>query len=277
MMINNDPFIVISAPNGARLQHSDHPAIPLSSKELGVEAEMLVEAGVSVLHMHVRDSDGKHSLDSDRYRDAIKAVKEAVRDNIIIQVTTEAIGQYNRHEQMALVRSLRPEAVSLALRELCPDEDALSEASDFFCECSRNGVWPQYILYTSEEVTRFEAYRKQGVFGDDAPFALFVLGRYSDNLVGDPSELDAFIAATEGSHIPWAVCCFGNTEAQAVGQAYSKGGHARIGFENNMTLPDGSLAASNSALIDKTLQTLQINHEGMRRIATPQWIRNNLI
>ncbi|MNL79998.1 3-keto-5-aminohexanoate cleavage enzyme [compost metagenome] len=47
----------------------------------------------------------------------------------------------------------------------------------------------------------------------------------------------------------WAVCAFGRQEADCAAAAVMLGGHARIGFENNMALPDGATAPDNAALL----------------------------
>ncbi len=47
----------------------------------------------------------------------------------------------------------------------------------------------------------------------------------------------------------WAVCAFGKQEADCAATAVMLGGHARIGFENNMALPDGATAPDNAALL----------------------------
>ena len=114
------PLIVIAAPNGARLGKRQHAAVPLTPTELADEATSLVESGVSILHLHVRDKNGDHTLNAAIYREALAAIRKKVGDRLVAQVTTEALGRYDRHQQMTLVRKLQPEAVSLALRELCP-------------------------------------------------------------------------------------------------------------------------------------------------------------
>ena len=260
------PFILMSAPNGARLQKSDHMGLPIAPKEIAAEAEALVDAGVSVLHLHIRDADGGHSLDTTHYHAAIQAIRAAIGDQIIIQVTTEAVGIYSRQEQMNMVRTLRPEAVSLALRELCPDEDAVPEAAAFFRDVQEMGCWPQYILYSADDVRRFHDYARRGIFADDTPFTLYVLGRYNENLVGNPADLNAFIAATQGRVYPWAVCCFGPTESQAIKAAYDCGGHGRIGFENNQILPGGGVASSNHQLISQALTAAGITPGALARV-----------
>ena len=110
--------MIMSAPNGARRNHADHPALPLTPRALAGEAERLLDAGASALHLHVRDHTGQHSLSPTHYRAAMTAIRAAVGEALVLQITTEAVGRYSPQEQMAVVDELRPEAVSLALREL---------------------------------------------------------------------------------------------------------------------------------------------------------------
>jgi len=269
------PLIVISAPNGARITKEHHNAVPLLPEELADEAEQLLDVGVSVLHLHVRDNEGKHCLDIDRYKAAIKAIESRVGEQLLIQVTTEAVGCYDRFQQMELVRGLKPEAVSMALNELCPNVDALNEAKDFFHEVHRSGIWGQYILYSPEEVAKFETFRQQGVFGTDRPFALFVLGRYTNELTGDPNLLTEYLRQFTPGSFPWAVCCFGKSESDAMLLACKHGGHVRMGFENNIWLPNDELADNNVQLIKQTL--VKITNKGcLPPLATACWLREQI-
>jgi uncharacterized protein (DUF849 family) len=242
------PFIAMSAPNGARRGKADHAELPLTPAEIADCAGLVADAGASLLHLHVRDADGRHSLDADLYRAALAAIRQRVGKRIVVQVTTEACGIYAPAQQMAVVRELRPEAVSLALQELCPDAGHEAAAAKFFAELRARQTMVQYILYGPEDVLRFESLRQRGIVPDAKPFVLLVLVRYSESLTGDPAALDAWIEKLKPD-VTWMVCCFGHTEHQAVAAAAALGGHARVGFENNLVLPDGSLAPDNAALV----------------------------
>jgi 3-keto-5-aminohexanoate cleavage enzyme len=52
------------------------------------------------------------------------------------------------------------------------------------------------------------------------------------------------------------VCAFGRREAACVVAAALLGGHIRVGFENNLLLPDGTLAGSNADLVRQVVGTL---------------------
>ena len=241
--------VVLAAPNGARRTQEDHPALPITAPELADNAVALRDAGVSVLHLHVRDDDGKHTLDPGKYRQATAAIRDQVGDSLVLQVTTEAVGMYKPDEQMAVVRELQPEAVSIALKELCPEQDD-ERAFEEFCHWMADvGTWPQFILYSVADVERFNAMRERGVFANAAPFVLFVLGNYANGIAGTVADLDILLEATAADACPWAVCCFGPNENAVMRRALDLGGHVRIGFENNVVMADGSPAPDNAALI----------------------------
>lgn len=262
------PFIIMCAPNGARKTKADHPALPISPVELADCAESILDAGASIMHVHVRDDEGRHSLDVNRYQAATHAIRDRVGDQLVIQITTEAYGIYARAQQMEIVRELRPEAVSLGLNEFCPDDASEAAAKEFFAWVHAEGVMAQYILYSPDEVTRFFELRNKGVIPGKRPFVLFVLGRYSDDLTGDPRDLESFSSIADDD-MEWAVCCFGKTEQTAASLASAMNGHARVGFENNLLAPDGGTAADNAALV-----RLAAVCQGNRSLATASDVRN---
>lgn len=266
-----DPLMIMCAPNGARKMPADHPELPITARQLARCASQLLDAGASVLHLHVRDARGRHSLSPTLYREAIAAVRQAVGDKLVIQVTTEAVGIYNREQQIDVVQQLRPEAVSLALRELCPDENSIADSADFFQWCATEKIWTQFILYSPEEVARFAALHVRGVFAQDEPSVLFVLGRYSQDLTGRPEELQDFINAWPGEAGQWACCCFGVTEQQAMLAAVRAGGHVRLGFENNLHRADGTIAHDNAELLRDFVEQLPLAD---RRLADADDIRS---
>jgi hypothetical protein len=166
---------------------------------------------------------------------------------MVIQITTEAVGRYGPAEQMATVRAVHPEAVSLGLMELIPDDQGIDAAPAFLAWLQGERIAPQYILYSPSEVARLHDLRRSGVIPQRRPFALFVLGRYGDQTEAQPRDVLPFLAAHHAD-CPWAVCAFGPREGACVLTAAGLGGHVRVGFENNLRSADGRLATSNAEL-----------------------------
>ncbi|CAJ0712788.1 BKACE family enzyme [Ralstonia mannitolilytica] len=266
------PIAIAVAPNGARKTHADHPALPITPGELAACAKQCVDAGAAMLHLHVRRPDGTHSLEPDDYRPAIAAVRQAVGDALVIQITTEAVGIYTPAQQMASVRALRPEAISAALRELVPDAAHEGEAARFFGELAAARTAIQYILYSADDVVRYRDLRVRGVLPDTPHWVLFVLGRYSAGQRSAPTDLLPFLQAWAAggditANVPWAMCAFGPREAECALTAALLGGHARLGFENNMALPDGSIAPDNAALIANLRRHIDALHRPLASAA----------
>lgn len=251
-MKNPAPVALGVAPNGGRRTHADHPAIPLSPGDLANAAAACLEAGAAMIHLHVRDRDGGHLLDAEAFAAAISAVRGAVGDRMVIQMTTESLGLYAPPEQMAVVKAVRPEAISLALREFAPapaDEPALA---DFLAWLKRESILPQFILYSPEELVRLDEMRQRGLIPWEDPAALFVLGRYTVGQTSTPADLLPFLAPGMPRPEHWMACAFGQFETACACAAALLGGHARIGFENNLCLPDGTTARDNAALVAAT-------------------------
>jgi len=244
----DSPLIITVAPNGAYKRASDHPAVPLTAAALAAEAKACLDAGAAMMHMHVRDADGRHSLDAQTYREALAAVKQAVGEALLVQVTSEAAGVYRAAEQMAMVRELRPEAVSIGLREIAVPEIAEAELAAFLAWLAGERIMTQIILYDTADVARWQALRARGMVPPGAWSELYVLGRYSAGQVSSPRDLLPFLQVSDGT-LPWAVCAFGREENACVTTAAAFGGHVRVGFENNLLLRDGSQAPANAALV----------------------------
>ena len=162
--MTSSPLILTVAPNGAYKTHAQHPAVPMTPETLALTARACLDVGVAMLHMHVRKPDGAHSLEAEDYLAATAAVRKAVGQEMVIQITTEAAQVYAPPAQMAVVHAVKPEAVSVGM------------------------------------------------------------------------------------------CAFGAQEHACAIAAAALGGHARIGFENNLLLRDGTIAPNNTALAQQVVE-----------------------
>ncbi|MEW9837250.1 3-keto-5-aminohexanoate cleavage protein [Mesorhizobium marinum] len=237
------------APNGGRRTRADHPAIPMTAAAMARTAAECLDAGASMIHVHVRDGNGRHLLDADAYRSVTAAIRAEVADSLIIQITTESLGLYRSEEQSAVIKAVRPEAASLALRELAPDDKSEAEFGALLRWMDRENVLPQIILYEPSEAVRLKDMMERGVVPRRDVPVLYVLGRYTVGQTSEPADLLPFLAPDMPRFGHWTVCAFGKAEAACVTAGALLGGHVRVGLENNLFLPDGSVAPSNAALV----------------------------
>lgn len=246
--------ILMVSPTGARLTKNDHPWLPITPHEVAREAKAALESGAGAIHLHVRDDAQGHSLDALRYRAMIAQVKAAVGDELFLQITTEAVGQYAPDQQMALVREIAPECASFALRELMPETGgarAEDKAAAHFAWVKAQGIVPQFLLYEPDELARLKRLMAEGVIPVKVPFTLFGLG-YHGGAHASEAHLEAFsdeIARLDLT-LDWGVCVFGRSEPEIGALAWQAGGHVRVGFENNIEAPDGAPLRSVAQSVD---------------------------
>ncbi|OSQ42951.1 3-keto-5-aminohexanoate cleavage protein [Thalassospira sp. MCCC 1A01428] len=276
------PSILAVAPNGARKLPVDFPNLPITPADLAREARLCCDAGASVIHLHVRDDNGGHSLDTGRYREAIAEIRNTVGDDMLIQVTSEAVGIYSAEQQMAMVRELVPEAVSLAIREIAPEGGDERALADFFAFTRDADIRPQFILYAPEDISRFADLVARGIIPGTGFPLLYVLGRYTVGQKSSPVDLLGFVASSVVREQPalvsnWMMCAFGQFENACAMAAVALGGHARIGFENNMQMVNGEMAPNNAALIDQARKGVAMlgrkvaDADMARKLLRPVW------
>lgn len=251
-MVINSPteragIAIIVAPNGARKTKQDHAQLPMTIEEMVAEAKACQMAGSAMIHLHARDAQGRHSLEVDDNLEIYRAVKAAVGDSMIVQLTTEAVGMYSPQQQMALVKAVKPEAASFALCELIPDERSEEQAFVFFDWVAAQGILSQIILYDPADIERYFSLRDRGVLPKHNQHALVVLGRYHEAQQSSPWDLRALhLERFLEENVKCAVCAFGTKEQDCLTHAMLLGLDVRVGFENNHLSADGQPAKSNA-------------------------------
>ena len=240
----NLPQIMV-APNGARRTKDDHRAIPMQIEQTVATAQACYNAGAGALHAHVRDPAGRHVLDAGLYRELLQQMQTQV-PQMMVQITTEAVGIYDAATQRQLVRDVMPQSASAGLREILSDGDEAA-ARSFYHFADEADIAIQHILYDADDVRLFQKMMADGIIPDKGTQMIFVLGRYTTNQESLPAYLDPFLE-TFGDEIvrhDWAVCAFGRGETDCLLYAHQRGGKCRVGFENSLWRQDGTMAASN--------------------------------
>ncbi len=247
MTINSHRIMV--APNGARKTKIDHPNLPMTILETVEVARECFAAGAGAIHAHVRDFDGSHVLDAGMYRELIAELNTSVPE-MQVQITTEAVGIYTPEQQRQLVFDVLPSFVSVALREMIPNENEMLKSKGFYARALDEGIEIQHILYGPEDLLQLIRYMENGVIPEETNNLLLVLGRYAKDMESDPNDLDGFLCELKridvNSSFVWSVCAFGKNETRCLQKALQLGGNVRVGFENSLWNHDGSLANSNA-------------------------------
>ncbi len=247
--------IIMVAPNGARKTRSDHSSLPVSIEDTVSEAALCRAAGASALHAHVRGAKDEHVLDAGLYRELIAEMAQRV-PGMLVQITSEAVGIYSPRQQVDCIEAVQPEMVSMCLREITSGFEQPDFARQFFEWCDDHKVHVQHIVFSAEEFRHFLDYRDQDVIPAGHRCVLFVLGRYNVNFQSEPADLEPFLRH-DLSGLDWFTCAFGQREQECVMAAIEAGGNARVGFENNLYLPNGEIAPNTASLVTSLVGAIE--------------------
>ncbi|WP_170750973.1 3-keto-5-aminohexanoate cleavage protein [Ruegeria lacuscaerulensis] len=242
------PYVLV-APNGARRTSQDHAELPVGIDDIVSTAKACFSAGAHGLHLHVRDAQGAHSLDPGRYLEAITELRRAV-PGMDIQITTEAAGIYDVAEQLDYLTKVQPEWVSISVREIARSPEL---AANVYAVCAEMEARVQHILYDAEDAALLSYWQADGTVKSAQTDRLLVLGRYTQGQESALEDLDQFPLGVS----PWMVCAFGKQEHAFLCLAASRGGDVRVGFENSLYRPDGTVWADNAASVSTLVTSLK--------------------
>jgi uncharacterized protein (DUF849 family) len=205
---------------------------------VATEAARAVAAGAGAIHVHAKDADGRDSLDADDVARWLTAVRSACR-GIPIGVTTGAWAAPNVAERLAAIDGWTelPDFASVNWHEDGADEvAALLVSRGVGVEA---GVW---------DLDGAEAWSRSPS-RDECPRVLIELPDLDVAMVRD--RADDLIAGVRRSNEEIALLLHGEGRSTwaAFDLAVERGLDSRIGLEDCLTLPDGSVASGNAALV----------------------------
>ncbi len=268
-----EKLIITAAITGAELDKGKCPILPVTPEEQAKAAAECIEAGASVIHLHVRDDKGNPSQELDHFKRATDAIRKACKVNPIIQFSTGgAVGE--KIERRIAPLALKPEMASFNTGTINFGEDifvnTFADMRGLGEAFKKYGVIPEYELYDAGHIDNLKKLIKEKVI--QPPFhCQFVLG-VPGALSGDISSLVYLV-----EHLPegsgWAVAGVGRYELPLAIHAIAMGGHVRVGLEDNLYYSKGRLTTSNAELVARIVR---IAKEAGREVATVEEARKIL-
>lgn len=267
-----NPLIITCAITGAETTRDKQPALPITPKEQAQAAKDAVEAGASIIHLHVRDDSGKPTQDLARFRDSISAIRAAA-PGVIIQISTGgAVGE--SIENRARPLELKPEMASLNCGTLNFGDDVfLNHPKDILSLATlmkKHSVMPELEVYEAGMVESAMRLKKDGVICEPLHFQ-FVLG-VPGGMSGDVRNL-VHLVSLVSSESHWGVAGIGRYQLPLAMHAIPMGGHVRVGLEDNIYYSKGVLARSNAELVARIARLAK---EFDRPVASPAEARKLL-
>jgi 3-keto-5-aminohexanoate cleavage enzyme len=239
--------ILTAAIVGAEITRAQTSYLPITAREIADEAARCREAGAAVIHLHVRNDDGTPTQSSERFGEAIAAIR-AKTDCIIQPSTGGAVGMTIAHRAEPLDH--KPEMATLNCGSVNFGDDVFINTRPQIRELAKRiraaGSIPELECYEVGHVEEAVALAREGALAAPLHFQ-FVLG-----IAGGIHATEAniqFLRTLVPEGASWAVAAVGRHQQPMTEFAMSLGGHARVGLEDNIYLSKGVLSEGSAPLV----------------------------
>lgn len=250
--------LITVAPTGAETSKAAVPALPVTLEELVGTARACEAAGAALVHVHVRDDLAGPTLELDRLRDTVAALREAT--TLVVQLSTGG-AVTDPFEHRLRVLEAQPDSCSLTCGTVNFGDDVFANPWPFMAELYQRSqaaeVVPEFELFDLGHVTAL--HRLLDTYG--APYG----GQVHCDLVmgvpgGMPGTAAALVAAVQAlpSGCSWSATGIGRTSLPVALAALAAGGHLRVGMEDTLTFARGRAVTGNEELVARAAELARL-------------------
>ena len=280
----DDPVVITCSISGAIANREQCPAIPYTPQEYAAEARRIVDEGGVHIHIHARKPEGTPSYEIEDFQAITDAIRDEVGDAAIVNYSTGTIG-VPVAKRIEYLRACRPEVAALNMGSMNYAKYSRSKKQFVF-----NMVFANPF---GEIIELLEAMNELGIKPEHECFDVGHVGSLAPlidmGVLKQPLHVDCVMGVVGGippsarnlaamvDNIPvgshWGVIGISRDQWMLVSAALTLGGSIRVGLEDNLYLPDGTMARSNGELIAKARQ---MTEDMGRRPASVQEARTML-
>ncbi|MCP4630141.1 MAG: 3-keto-5-aminohexanoate cleavage protein, partial [bacterium] len=212
-------------------------------------AEDAFNAGASIIHLHVRDENGKPSQRVDIFKEVTEKIRS--RCNAIIQYSTGGAVGTPLDERTAPLE-LKPEMASLSMGTMNFGKDIFENSENTIRTISkaitRNNIMPELEIFDYGMMESVDRYIKKDFLPSKfhIGFILAVPGGMGGNIKNLVLLTDHL-----SPRQTWSVAGMGKNQLPLALHAIAMGGHVRVGIEDNIYYRKGEPVKSNKQLVER--------------------------
>ena len=265
--------IITIAPTGAWPTKKNNPNVPMTPKEIAEDVYKCYKAGAAIAHLHMRDDEGKGTMDKEKFEETVKLIKE--KCDIVINCTTSGDLNATDESRQAHLKSIKPEMASFDCGSMnwmnsglfINHPKFLEELGQTMQEC---GVKPEIEIFDAGMIYNALYYVKKGVLKEPLHYQL-VLGAAGGTAATVENLVYLKNLIPEGS--TWSGLGIGKGHIPIMLATLALGGNIRIGMEDNVTYAKNQLAESNAQFVERAVRIIK---ENGTTVATPDEAREIL-
>ena len=267
-----DPVVITCSISGTLANREQCPAIPYTPAEYAAEARRIVDEGGVMIHIHARKPDGTPSYEIEDFAAIADAIRAEVGDAVIINFSTGTIG-VPVQKRVEYLRACRPEVAALNMGSMNYAKYSRSRRDFVFKAVFANpfeeiielleamnelDIKPEHECFDVGHVGSLGPLIDMGVLHPPlhVDCVMGVVGGIPSSARNLAAMVENIPAAASREDAPahWGVIGISRDQWMLVAAALTLDGSIRVGLEDNLYLPDGTMARSNGELIAKARQ-----------------------
>ncbi len=271
------PAAVTLAPTGMIPTKVMTPHVPVTPAEVAADVAECMAWGVTTVHLHARDADGRPDWRRETFRRFIGAVRDACPE-VLICVSTSGrdVSEFERRaDVLALDGDDKPDLASLALSSMNFVQHASVSEPEVIRALAQimrdRGIIPELEIFDLGMANYVRVLERAGLI--EPPF---VANLFVGNIAGaqaTPSEFGLLIDRLPSETI-WNGAGIGDAQPVAQAWALFAGGGVRVGLEDGIWLDrHRARLARNADLVERVHRLMELAE---REIANPEWMRKEL-
>ena len=245
-------LIINFTPSGMIPTKQMTPHVPVSPEEIISESLESRKFGVSMIHLHARDKEGKPTYKKDIYEQIVKGIRDVDKDIIICLSTSgRSWSEFEkRSECLELQGSHKPDMGSLTLSSLNFNKQASVNSPEMIQMLAKkmldNNIKPELEAFDVGMINYAKYLHKKGLINPPFYFNL-ILGNIA---CAQANILNLGLMVNE---LPddsiWSVGGIGDAQLPMNVHGMTSGGGVRIGIEDNISVSYTHLTLPTSDLV----------------------------
>lgn len=262
-------LIITAALCGAGTTRAQTPHVPLTPAEIAEDAIACAKAGAAIIHIHVRDDEGKNTMATERFCEVVELIRKRMAEenvDLILNLTTSG---------SKFPEDMRRAHLPVLLPEMCSyDPGTMNWANSYvflntpaFLEQLGKDVQelqikPECEVFDAGMMGNIDYYLKKGVLKAPVHYQ-FVLG-VTGGMPGNIDSLNHLLPKMQPGST-WSISGIGKSHmcCMLAGLAMECDG-LRVGLEDNIFMEKGVLA-TNVSLVERAVK---LGEDAGRSIAT---------
>jgi 3-keto-5-aminohexanoate cleavage enzyme len=269
-------LIINLAPTGIKPTKEMNLNVPITIDEIVEDVYKCYKLGVQIVHLHVKDENGKNTSDKFIYEKVIKQIREKCKDIIICASLSGR--NNNTFESRSAVLELegdsKPDMGSLTLSSLNFTDGASINSPDMIIQLlekmNKNDIKPELEVFDLGMINYSKYLIKKGLL--KAPYYYNIICGNISSCQAKMDEISIMINNLPDNSI-FSLGGFGFDQLKMNIYGILNADGIRIGLEDNLYIDENKNLASNESLVKRILQITSIYG---RNIATCNEVRELL-